>query len=133
MLTNSARIVDECLPVKELADRRGQGVAQQRSGSVLLDVRLGARSGRLVGNVPLFLLDVRVRLKARRTARSRLAALYTEIEQVRDDSFCAGWRITDLIRHAEICGAPDPGIVCPDDGPEFTALEDQVRAGDGCS
>ncbi|WP_405803406.1 hypothetical protein OG729_39400 [Streptomyces sp. NBC_00210] len=60
--------------------------------------------------------------------RPRLAALYAEIEQVRDDSFCAGWRITDLIRHAEICGAPDPGIVCPDDGPEFTALEVHVRA-----
>ncbi|WP_186356836.1 hypothetical protein [Streptomyces sp. SLBN-118] len=60
--------------------------------------------------------------------RPRLAALYAEIEQVRDDSFCAGWRITDLIRHAENCGAPDPGIVCPDDGPEFTALENQARA-----
>ncbi|MEU6511025.1 hypothetical protein [Streptomyces sp. NPDC046942] len=60
--------------------------------------------------------------------RPRLAALYAEVEQVRGDSFCAGWRITDLLRHAKICGAPDPGVVCLDDGPEFTALEDQVRA-----
>ncbi|MGW4560979.1 hypothetical protein ACWEN3_00795 [Streptomyces sp. NPDC004561] len=47
---------------------------------------------------------------------------------MRGDSFRADWRITDLIRHAAACGAPDPGVVCPDDGPEFTALEEQVRA-----
>ena len=60
--------------------------------------------------------------------RPRLAALYAEVEQVRGDSFCAGWRITDLIRHAERCGAAAPGVICPDDGPEFTAVEVQVRA-----
>ncbi|MGA5711168.1 hypothetical protein ACPCK8_32645 [Streptomyces cellulosae] len=60
--------------------------------------------------------------------RPRLAALYTEVEQVRGDSFHADWRITDLIRHAATCGAPDPSVVCSDDGPEFTALEEQVRA-----
>jgi hypothetical protein len=53
--------------------------------------------------------------------------LYAEVEQARGDSFRADWRITDLIRHAEQCGAPDPGVVCPDDGPEFTALKKQVR------
>ncbi|MGW4516420.1 hypothetical protein ACWEO4_31530 [Streptomyces sp. NPDC004393] len=60
--------------------------------------------------------------------RPRLADLYAEVEQARGDSFRADWRITDLIRHAEQCGAPDPGVVCPDDGPEFTALKKQVRA-----
>jgi hypothetical protein len=25
------------------------------------------------------------------------------------------------------CGTPDPGVVCPDDGPEFAALQEQVR------
>ena len=61
--------------------------------------------------------------------RPRLADLYAEVEQVRGDSFRADWRITDLIRHAAACGAPDPGVVCSDDdGPEFTALEEQVRA-----
>ncbi|MBW8707638.1 hypothetical protein MBT84_49175 [Streptomyces sp. MBT84] len=60
--------------------------------------------------------------------RPRLADLYAEVEQARGDSFRADWRITDLIRHAEQCGAPSPGVVCPDDGPEFTALEEQVRA-----
>ncbi|MFF3249347.1 hypothetical protein ACFYWY_37840 [Streptomyces sp. NPDC002870] len=60
--------------------------------------------------------------------RPRLADLYAEVEQVRGDSFRADWRITDLIRHAATCGAPDPGIVCPDDGPEFTALQEQVGA-----
>ncbi|MGW2651841.1 phosphoadenosine phosphosulfate reductase [Streptomyces sp. NPDC001393] len=60
--------------------------------------------------------------------RPRLAALYAEVEQARGDSFRPDRRITDLIRHAETCGAPDPGVVCADDGPEFTALEEQVRA-----
>lgn len=46
---------------------------------------------------------------------------------MRGDSFRADWRITDLIRHARTCGAPDPGVVCPDDGPELTALRIQVR------
>ncbi|MFE2609407.1 hypothetical protein ACFXDI_40160 [Streptomyces mirabilis] len=54
--------------------------------------------------------------------RPRLADLYAEVEQVRCDGFHADWRITDLIRHVETCGAPDPGVVCTDDGPEFTAL-----------
>ncbi|WP_330262161.1 hypothetical protein [Streptomyces griseorubiginosus] len=54
--------------------------------------------------------------------------LYVEVEQVRGDSFRADWRISDLIRHAAACGAPDPGVVCSDDGPEFTALEEHVRA-----
>ncbi len=59
--------------------------------------------------------------------RPRLAGLYTEVEQVRGDSFRADWCITDLIRHAATCGAPDSGVVCPDDGTEFTALQKQVR------
>ncbi|MCX4596799.1 hypothetical protein OG819_46350 [Streptomyces sp. NBC_01549] len=59
--------------------------------------------------------------------RPRLADLYAEVEQVRCDGFHADWRITDLIRHVETCGAPDPGVVCTDDGPEFTALQEQVR------
>ncbi|MFC9646279.1 hypothetical protein ACFTZF_48795 [Streptomyces mirabilis] len=60
--------------------------------------------------------------------RPRLADLVAEVEQVRGDSFRADWRLTDLIRHAKICGAPDPGIICPDDGPEFAELQAQVRA-----
>ncbi|WSB89054.1 hypothetical protein OG805_33865 [Streptomyces cellulosae] len=48
--------------------------------------------------------------------------------QVRGDSFRADWRITDPIRHAAACGVPDPGVVCSDDGPEFIAFEEQVRA-----
>jgi hypothetical protein len=31
--------------------------------------------------------------------RPRLADLYSEVEQVRGDSFRADWRLTDLIRH----------------------------------
>ncbi|MFJ7041444.1 hypothetical protein PS783_37090 (plasmid) [Streptomyces enissocaesilis] len=56
-----------------------------------------------------------------------MAGLYAEVEQARGDSFRPDWRITDLIRHAAHGAAPDPGVVCPDDGPEFSALQDQVR------
>ncbi|MFE7077090.1 hypothetical protein ACFU96_44090 [Streptomyces sp. NPDC057620] len=50
------------------------------------------------------------------------------MEQARGDSFRPNWRIADLVRHARTCGAPEPGVICPDDGPEFTALQVQVRA-----
>ncbi|MFF0142622.1 hypothetical protein ACFYRN_40095 [Streptomyces sp. NPDC005227] len=46
---------------------------------------------------------------------------------MRGDSFRADWRISDLIRHARTCGAPDLGVVCADEGPDFDALEAQVR------
>jgi hypothetical protein len=59
--------------------------------------------------------------------RPRLADLYAEVEQVRGDSLRADRRIAYLIRHAKTCGI-DPGVVCPNDGPEFTALQLQVRA-----
>ncbi|MFI6055953.1 phosphoadenosine phosphosulfate reductase [Streptomyces violascens] len=60
--------------------------------------------------------------------RPRLAALYAEVETTRGDRLRPDWRITDLIRHATTCGTPEPGVICPDDGPDFTALEEQVRA-----
>jgi hypothetical protein len=47
---------------------------------------------------------------------------------VRGDSFRADWRNANQIQHATACEAPESGAICPDDGPEFTALEDQVRA-----
>ncbi|MCT9093463.1 phosphoadenosine phosphosulfate reductase [Streptomyces sp. ASQP_92] len=59
--------------------------------------------------------------------RPRLAALYAEVETARGDRLRPDWSITDLIRHASTCGIPDPGVICPDNGPDFTALERQVR------
>lgn len=60
--------------------------------------------------------------------RPRLAALYAEVETVRGDSLAPGRRIADLIHLAHGPGAPDPGVVLPDDGPEFTAVALQVRS-----
>ncbi|WP_246033309.1 phosphoadenosine phosphosulfate reductase [Streptomyces hundungensis] len=59
--------------------------------------------------------------------RPRLAALYAVVETVRGDRLRPDWSITDLIRHAATCKTPEPGIICPDNGPDFTALERQVR------
>jgi hypothetical protein len=74
-------------------------------------VRYGRRSP-----VKLLLCAVRIRGPPRSAALRRpapaAADLYAEVEQVRGDSFRADWPITDLIRHAATCGAPDPGIVC---------------------
>ena len=100
---NRARIVDEWLPIKDWA-----GTSRC---SCLLCVFASKRD---------ILLSI--------GRRPRLAAFYAEVEQVRGDSFRADWRITDLIRHAAQCEAPEPGAVCLDDGPEFTTLQDQVRA-----
>ncbi|WP_205523211.1 hypothetical protein [Streptomyces sp. RLB3-17] len=106
-------------------------MAPHRTGAVQLDVRLRARRRRLVRDLPVLLLTVCLRLPhdvlLSVGRRPRLADLYAEVEQLRGDSFRADWRITDLIRHANTCGAPDPGVVCPDDGPDFTALQEQVR------
>ncbi|MEU9919476.1 hypothetical protein [Streptomyces sp. NPDC051001] len=49
--------------------------------------------------------------------------MYTEVKQVRGDNFRANWGITDLIRH----GARARHRY-PDNGPEFAALQQQLRA-----
>ncbi|MEU0949846.1 phosphoadenosine phosphosulfate reductase [Streptomyces canus] len=132
VLTNSARVVDEWLPIKDWST---DAVKEWHTSAPVpycwtYDSVPGAGdwlgTSRCSCSLCVFASKPDVLLALGR--RPRLAALYAEVEQVRGDSFCADWRITDLLRHAESCGAPDPGVVCPDDGPEFTALEDQVRA-----
>ncbi|MFD7379325.1 hypothetical protein ACFY13_47030 [Streptomyces mirabilis] len=107
-------------------------MARHRTGAVLLDVRLRAGAGDW-GGTSRYSCSLCVSASRRDTLlfsgrQPRLADLYAEVEQVRGDSFRAGWRLTDLIRHTKICGAPNPGIICPDDGPEFAELQAQVWA-----
>ncbi|MER8226454.1 hypothetical protein ABTZ58_39425 [Streptomyces sp. NPDC094143] len=59
--------------------------------------------------------------------RPRLAVLYAEVESARGDSFRPDWRIADLIEASRQPGAPYPGIVLPDDGPDMDLLERQIR------
>ncbi|MGW2563413.1 phosphoadenosine phosphosulfate reductase [Streptomyces sp. NPDC001514] len=129
---NSARVVDEWLPVKDWST---DAVKEWHADAPVpycwtYDSVPGAGdwagTSRCSCSLCVFASRHDVLLSVGR--RPRLADLYAEVEQVRGDSFRADWRITDLIRHAATCGAPDPGVVCPDDGPEFTALEEQVRA-----
>ncbi|MFM9499748.1 phosphoadenosine phosphosulfate reductase [Streptomyces galilaeus] len=128
---NSARIVDEWLPVKDwLTDAVKEWHADAPVPySWTYDSVPGAGdwsgTSRCSCSLCVFASKRDVLLSVGR--RPRLADLYAEVEQVRGDSFRADWRITDLIRHATTCGAPDPGVVCADDGPEFTALQEQVR------
>ncbi|GGV52450.1 phosphoadenosine phosphosulfate reductase [Streptomyces spectabilis] len=132
VLANSARVVDEWLPIKDwstAAVKEWHADAPVPSCWTYDSVPGAgdwAGTSRCSCSLCVFASKHDVLLALGR--RPRLAALYAEVEQARGDSFCASWRITDLIRHAALCGAPDPGVVCPDDGPEFTALEDQVRA-----
>ncbi|QKV90384.1 phosphoadenosine phosphosulfate reductase [Streptomyces sp. NA02950] len=65
-------------------------------------------------------------LAARR--RPRLTALYAEVERVRGHHFRRDLSIAALVELAKRPGGPAPGVVLPDDGPEFDALEDTVRA-----
>jgi len=57
----------------------------------------------------------------------RLADLDDDVKSIRDDSFRPDKRITDLIRRAKTYRV-DPGVACPDNCPDFTALQVQVRA-----
>ncbi|MET7889004.1 hypothetical protein ABZU45_28045 [Streptomyces avermitilis] len=124
--TNSARTVDEWLPIK------GWSTEAVKEWHTTVPVPYSwtydsvPGSGDWAGTSP-----VRLRLAPRPAAldgrRPRLSDLYAEVEQVRDDSLRADWRISDLIRHARTCEAPDPGVVCADDGPDFAALQAQVR------
>ncbi|MFJ6636766.1 hypothetical protein ACIQMR_36200 [Streptomyces sp. NPDC091376] len=129
---NTARVVDEWLPVKDWSTdavkewHAGAPVPYCWTYDSVPGVGDWAGTSRCSCSLCVFASRADVLLSLGR--RPRLAALYAEVEQVRGDSFRADWRITDLIRHAEDCGAPDPGVVCPDDGPEFTALQHQVRA-----
>ncbi|WP_369383284.1 phosphoadenosine phosphosulfate reductase [Streptomyces sp. cg36] len=129
---NSARTVDEWLPIK---DWPTDAVKEWHTGAPVPyswtdDSAPGAGdwagTSRCSCSLCVFASKRDLLLSIRR--RPRLADLYAEVEQVRGDSFRPDWRITDLIRHAGQCGAPDPGVICPDDGPEFTTLVNQVRA-----
>ncbi|MFJ8351284.1 phosphoadenosine phosphosulfate reductase [Streptomyces sp. NPDC094153] len=59
--------------------------------------------------------------------RPRLAELYALVERVRGVSFNPKTSMAALIEQAGHPGAPDPGVVIDDDGPEFDALETAVR------
>jgi hypothetical protein len=129
---NGARIVDEWLPVKNWST---PAVREWHTSAPVpycwtYDSVPGAGdwsgTSRCSCSLCVFASRRDVLLSLRR--RPRLAALYAEVEQTRGDSFRPHWRITDLIGHAERCGGPNPGVLCSDDGPEFTALEEQVRA-----
>lgn len=119
MQVNGARGVDEWLPVKEW--HADAPVPYAWTYDSVPGAGAWSGTSRCSCSLCVFASKGDVLLSIGR--RPRLADLYAEVERVRGDSFRPGWRITDLIRHAEQCGAPDPGVVCLDDGPEFTALE----------
>ncbi|MFF2386987.1 phosphoadenosine phosphosulfate reductase [Streptomyces sp. NPDC058108] len=130
--SNSARTVDEWLPVKEwpTAAVKEWHASAPVPYSWTYDSAPGAGdwAGTSRCSCSLCVYASRRDLLLSVARWPRLADLYAEVEQARGDSFRADWRITDLIHHAQTCEAPDPGIICPDDGPDFTALQQQVRA-----
>lgn len=65
-------------------------------------------------------------LAARR--RPRLAALYHEVEVRIGHAFKVGMPMSRILEWAQEDDGPAPGIVLTEDGPEFTALEEAVRA-----
>ncbi|MEU3901656.1 phosphoadenosine phosphosulfate reductase [Streptomyces sp. NPDC045251] len=123
---NSARIVDEWLPVK---DWTTEAVQEWHADAPVpscwtYDSVPGAGdwlgSSRCSCSLCVFASRRDLLLAVGR--RPRLAGLYAEVEQARGDSFRPDWRITDLIRHAAHGAAPDPGVVCPDEPRESDLL-----------
>ncbi|WP_409240486.1 phosphoadenosine phosphosulfate reductase [Streptomyces sp. PA5.6] len=130
--SNSARVVDEWLPVKDWSTSAVKAWHSDAPVPYAWPYDSTPGAGDWIGNsrcsCALCVFASRRDLLLAVGRRPRLAALYAEVERVRGDSFRPDWRIRDLIHHAQRCGAPDPGVICPDDGPEFIALEAQVRA-----
>ncbi|MFC7846715.1 phosphoadenosine phosphosulfate reductase [Streptomyces sp. NPDC057382] len=60
--------------------------------------------------------------------RPRLAELYALVERARGVAFNPNTSMAALIERAARPGAPDPGVVVEDEGPEFDALETAVHA-----
>ncbi|MFD9791329.1 phosphoadenosine phosphosulfate reductase [Streptomyces sp. NPDC059070] len=129
---NGARIVDEWLPVKDWptdAVKEWHATAPiPYSWTYNSAPGAGDWAGTSRCSCSLCVFASRRDLLLAIGRRPRLARLYAEVEQVRGDNFRPDWRISDLIRHAQQCGAPEPGVVCLDDGAEFAALEAQVHA-----
>ncbi|WP_371647830.1 MULTISPECIES: phosphoadenosine phosphosulfate reductase [unclassified Streptomyces] len=128
---NGARVVDEWLPIKDWPTAAVKAWHSDANVpySWTYDSVPGAGdwSGTSRCSCSLCVFAARRDVLLAVARRPRLADLYAEVEQARGDSFRPDWRITDLIRHARTCEAPEPGVVCPDDGPEFTSLQQQVR------
>ncbi|MFJ3445975.1 phosphoadenosine phosphosulfate reductase [Streptomyces sp. NPDC086081] len=131
VLTNSARIVDEWLPVK---DWPTAAVLEWHQDAPVpyhwtYDSHPGAGDfkGTSRCSCSLCVFASKRDLLLAIARRPRLAALYAEVESTRGDSFRPDWRITDLIEASRRPGAPDPGIVLPDDGADMGLLEQQVR------
>ncbi|MBQ0953844.1 hypothetical protein [Streptomyces sp. RK76] len=131
MQANSARVTDEWLPVKDWPTDAVKESHTSATVPYCWTYHSLPGAGDWLGSsrcsCSLCVFASRRDLLLTIGRRPRLAELYTEVEQTRGDSFRPDWRITDLLRHAAHCEAPDPGIVCPDDGPDFTALQTQVR------
>ncbi|MGW1616953.1 hypothetical protein ACWCQZ_47800 [Streptomyces sp. NPDC002285] len=59
--------------------------------------------------------------------RPRLADLYALVERVRGVPFNPNTSMAELIERAGRPGAPDPGVVIEDEGPESEALTNAVE------
>ncbi|MFF5188665.1 phosphoadenosine phosphosulfate reductase [Streptomyces sp. NPDC000345] len=60
--------------------------------------------------------------------RPQLAELYALVERVRGVPFNPNTSMAELIERASRPGAPDPGVVIEDEGPEFETLTNAVEA-----
>jgi 3'-phosphoadenosine 5'-phosphosulfate sulfotransferase (PAPS reductase)/FAD synthetase len=128
---NSFRIVEEWLPahsittqaVKDWTD--AEGLPHHWS----YDSRPGAAdwAGSSRCSCSLCVLSSRRDLLLGVARRPRLAALYAEVEAVRRMPFNPNTSMARLIEAAGRPGAPVPGVVIEDEGPEFDALETAVR------
>ncbi|MDQ0994799.1 phosphoadenosine phosphosulfate reductase [Streptomyces sp. V3I7] len=131
VLTNGARIVDEWMPVQ---DWPTAAVLEWHQDAPVphhwtYDSHPGAGDwkGTSRCSCSLCVFASKRDLVLAVARRPRLADLYAEVEAVRGDTFRPDWRIAELIEASRRPSAPDPGIICADDGTDMDVLEQQVR------
>ncbi|WP_435246469.1 phosphoadenosine phosphosulfate reductase [Streptomyces sp. NRRL F-5630] len=129
---NSARIVHEWSPAHHLSTQAVKDWTDERNlpHQWCYDSRPGAGdwqgSSRCSCSLCVLASGRDLLLGVRR--RPQLAELYAHVERVRGVPFNPNTSMAALIERAGEPGAPDPGIVIEDEGPEFDALKNAVDA-----
>ncbi|MFB7378076.1 phosphoadenosine phosphosulfate reductase [Kitasatospora purpeofusca] len=128
--SNSARHVDEWLPVKEWSKARVRSlhVEQAYEWHWCYDSEPGALdwlgSSRCSCS-SCFLASRRDSLLGARR-RPRIAEAIALVEEVRGDTFRPDVSMADLIALSRRPGAPAPGVVIEDEGPEFARMMEKL-------
>ncbi|MFF4699893.1 hypothetical protein [Streptomyces chattanoogensis] len=128
--TNGARHVDEWLPIHGWSKAQVRELSGYRGlfHHWTYDSEPGARdwggSSRCSCSICILASLRDLLLNSRR--RPRLANLYAAVEQEIGHRFKRDRSLAEIIELSQAADAPEPGIVLPDSGPDFIAMERAV-------